>query len=46
MKTITVCPATLQPGYDTYSSAALKLLFDGEKVSPILDFDFDGIQAN
>lgn len=46
MKTITVCPATLQPGYDTYSPAALKLLFDGEKVSPILDFDFDGILAN
>ena len=43
MRTISVCPATLQPGYDTYSPVALKLLFGGEKVSPILDFDFDGI---
>lgn len=46
MRTIRVCPATLQPGYDTYSSMALKLLFNGEKVSPILDFDFDDINAS
>ncbi len=46
MKTISVCPATLQPGYDTYSPMALKLLFGGEKVSPFLDFDFDGINAS
>ena len=46
MRTISVCPATLQPGYDTYSPMALKLLFGGEKVSPFLDFEFDGISAN
>ena len=46
MRTINVCPATLQPGYDTYSPTALKMLFNGEKVSPILDFDLDGINAN
>ena len=46
MKTIGVCPATLQPGLDTYSPLARKMLFDGEKVSPILDFDFDGVNAN
>ena len=31
MKTLTVCPSTLQPGFDTYSPTALKSLFDGEK---------------
>ena len=46
MKTIRVCPATLQFGYDTYSPLALKMLFNGEKVSPILDFDFDGVNAS
>lgn len=46
MKTIRVCPVTLQFGYDTYSPLALKLLFNGEKVSPILDFDFDGVNAS
>lgn len=46
MKTIRVCPATLQFGYDTYSLLALKMLFNGEKVSPILDFDFDGVNAS
>ena len=41
MKTLTVCPATLQPGFDTYCPAARKSLFDGKAVSPILDFDFE-----
>ena len=34
-----VCPSTLQEGFDTYSPAARKLLFDGKEVSHILDFD-------
>lgn len=41
MKTLTVCPATLQLGFDTYCPAARKSLFDGQAVSPILDFDFE-----
>ena len=41
MKTLTVCPATLQPGFDTYCPAARKSLFDGKSVSPILDFDLE-----
>lgn len=41
MKSLTVCPATLQPGFVTYSPAARKTLFDGKKVSPILDFDLE-----
>ena len=36
---VNVCPSTLQQGFDTYSPAAQKLLFDGKKVSFILDFD-------
>ena len=34
-----VCPSTLQEGFDTYSPAARKQLFDGKEVSHILDFD-------
>ena len=41
MKTLTICPATLQPGFDTYCPAARKSLFDGQAVSPILDFDLE-----
>ena len=36
---VNVCPSTLQQGFDTYSPAARKQLFDGKKVSFILDFD-------
>ena len=39
MKALSVCPSTLQEGYSTYSPAALRLLFDGQQVSHILDFD-------
>ena len=33
MKDLTVCPSTLQEGYDTYSPAARRALFDGHAVS-------------
>mgnify|MGYP002620098400 FL=1 len=39
MEKINVCPSTLQEGFSTYSPAALRLLFDGQQVSHILDFD-------
>jgi serine/threonine-protein kinase HipA len=32
------CPSTLKLGYDTYSPAALRKLFKGKKVSPMLPF--------
>ena len=35
MKKLNVCPSTLQKGYDTYSPAARKALFDGREVSHI-----------
>lgn len=39
METLHVCPSTLAEGFDTYSPAARKLLFDGREVSHILTFD-------
>ncbi|MCA0380674.1 MAG: HipA domain-containing protein [Bacteroidetes bacterium] len=33
---INICPATLQPGYATYSPKALRYLFNGRKVSHVL----------
>lgn len=41
MKAIRVCPSTLQPGFPGYSPRAIKMLFDGVAVSPILDIDFE-----
>lgn len=35
------CPSSLQKGLDTYSPKAIKTLFGGLKVSPILSFDID-----
>lgn len=39
MENLNVCPSTLSVGFDTYSPAACKLLFDGKAVSHILPFD-------
>ena len=39
MEHLIVCPSTLAEGYDSYSPAALRLLFDGVPVSHILPFD-------
>ena len=36
MKPLSVCPSTLAEGFDTYSPAARKALFDGKAVSPFL----------
>lgn len=41
MKGFNVCPGNLTPGFDAYSPSCLRKLFDGKKVSPILDFDHD-----
>ncbi len=43
---INVCPGTLAPGYDKYSPACLRHVFDGEKVNHILDFDYDMNQSD
>lgn len=35
------CPSTLASGYSTYSPSAIKKLFDGHRISPILDFGIE-----
>ena len=37
------CPGTLAGGYSTYSPIAIKRVFDGKRVSHILDFSLDAI---
>ena len=39
MEKLSVCPSTLAEGFDSYSPAALRLLFDGAPVSHVLPFD-------
>ncbi|MGM9762021.1 MAG: HipA domain-containing protein [Candidatus Cryptobacteroides sp.] len=41
MNSLSVCPSSLAEGFDTYSPAVVKALFDGIKVSPFVDFDLD-----
>ena len=41
MKVIEVCPSTLASGFTGYSPRAVKMLFDGTNVSPIIDLDFE-----
>ena len=41
MRQIEVCPGNLTAGFNTYSPPCQRKLFDGKKVSPILDFDYD-----
>ncbi|MGY6560897.1 MAG: HipA domain-containing protein [Luteibaculaceae bacterium] len=43
---IKYCPCTLQKGFDTYSPAGLRLLFNRKKVSHILDFNAPKIDDN
>ena len=41
MKAIDVCPGTLALGFNTYSPSCLRKVFDGKKVSHILDFSLE-----
>ncbi|WP_419558592.1 type II toxin-antitoxin system HipA family toxin [Prevotella sp.] len=43
MRDIKCCPSTLAEGYCSYSPIACKRLFDGKKVSHMLDFEIDEI---
>lgn len=45
MTDIVNCPSTLSEGHSSYSSKARKLLFDGHKVSHILDFNIDEFRS-
>lgn len=42
MEALKVCPSTLAKGFDTYSPVAQRTLFDGKKVSHVLQFDSPG----
>lgn len=46
MNEIKNCPSLLLEGYDTYSTKAIKELFDGMVVSHILDFNIDEFRSN
>ena len=38
------CSSLLEEGFSTYSPKASRALFDGHKVSHLLDFEFDGVR--
>lgn len=40
------CPSLLTEGFDTYSPKAIRLLFDGKKVSHRLDFNIDEFRSS
>lgn len=46
MKKINVCPGTLAIGFDTYSPSCLRKMFDGRRVSHIIDLSLDGNADN
>ena len=46
MKEINVCPGTLAIGFDTYSPSCLRKMFDGRRVSHIIDLSLDGNAYN
>lgn len=46
MKAWTVCPGHLAEGFDRYCPSCTRRLFDGRKVSPQLDFDYDADSAD
>lgn len=46
MKKIEVCPGNLTPGFDRYCPHCIRQLFDGVRISPILDFDYDADSTN
>ena len=46
MKKIEVCPGNLAAGFDKYCPFCIKHLFDGKRVSPVLDFDNDADSAD
>ena len=44
MTEIKNCPSSLQTGYNTYSPRAIKTLFDGKRVNPMLNFNIDELR--
>lgn len=46
MKALTVYPGHLAEGFDRYCPSCTRRLFDGKRVSPQLDFDYDADSAD
>ena len=46
MKALTVCPGHLAEGFDKYCPSCMRKLFDGKRVNPWLDFDYDTDSAD
>lgn len=46
MKPLNVCPGHLAEGFDRYCPACLRRIFDGQRVSPLLEFDYDAANAD
>ena len=46
MKKTDVCPGNLAEGFDRYCPRCIRQLFDGKRVSPIMDFDYDADDAD
>lgn len=46
MKALTVCPGHLAEGFDRYCPSCTRRLFDGKRVNPLLDFDYDADSAD
>ena len=46
MKTTNICPGTLATGFNTYSPSCLRKVFDGKKVSHVIDFSLDNGDEN
>ena len=46
MKTTNICPGTIATGFNTYSPSCLRKVFDGKKVSHVIDFSLDNGDEN
>lgn len=46
MKNTNICPGTLATGFNTYSPTCLRKVFDGKKVSHVIDFSLDSGDEN
>lgn len=46
MKARTVCPGHLAEGFDKYCPSCIRRLFDGKRIDPMLDFDYDADSAD
>ncbi len=46
MRKIEVCPGTLASGFDKYSPKCIRNMFDGVRINPVVDFNYDTNHAD